>query len=55
MLKLQSGVKNLKLPCRRGHSAVLTKERKLIVFGGIKGFNKYTNDLIEIDLEVSSL
>jgi hypothetical protein len=41
------------LPCRRGHSSKITKERKMIVFGGIKGFNKFTNDLVEINLQVS--
>ena len=52
MLKLRNEISGLKLPCRRGHSSVLTRQRKLIVFGGIKGFNKFTNDLIEINLQV---
>ena len=40
------------LPCRRGHSSDLWKDNLLIVFGGIKGFNKYLNELVEINLEV---
>lgn len=43
----------IKLPCRRGHTSEFTKDRLMIVFGGIKGFNKFTNDLIEINIQVS--
>lgn len=53
MLKLQNSDKyESTFPCRRGHTSEFTKDRKLIVFGGIKGFNKFTNEMIEINLQV---
>lgn len=51
-MKLYSEKDPVGLDCRRGHTSVLTEERKMYIFGGIKGFNKFLNEMIEIDLQV---
>ncbi len=52
LMKLYNEKEPMNLDCRRGHSSVLTNERKMYIFGGIKGFNKFLNEMIEIDLQV---
>ena len=53
MVKVKSKNIRFNLQCRRGHSSIFTRNRKLMFFGGIKGFNQFTNDLIEINLQVN--
>ena len=52
MLKVNQNQDKLDIPSRRGHTSVILNDHRIFVFGGILGFNKYTNDTIVFDIEV---
>ena len=52
MLKINSTPETSEIASRRGHTSVIANDHRIFIFGGILGFNKYTNETLVFDIEV---